>query len=222
MQYMIDKDGQQWGPYTKEQVQEYLNAGNFQATDLAWHEGLTEWRPLSTMLTPPINKPVPPPVPSRQVPPPIASKTRTVTDSNLAYAGFCIRLAAWLIDGFVLTMLLFITGGITAGVCESIGFNKEDTTFPIILFILCLDFVFWIGLDSCCRGSIGQKICNLKVTDINGDTLALGSSICRSTLKWFFTTPFYTISALCILGTQEKQALHDLCCKSLVLHKNPK
>ena len=43
MQILINRDGQQLGPYTLEQVNEYLAAGSLSPNDPAWHEGLAEW-----------------------------------------------------------------------------------------------------------------------------------------------------------------------------------
>ena len=39
MMIHISRDGEQFGPYTPEQVQEYLASGSLVATDMAWHEG---------------------------------------------------------------------------------------------------------------------------------------------------------------------------------------
>ena len=47
MQITINRDGQNYGPYPLEQVQQMLQAGQAQLTDLAHYEGATEWVPLS-------------------------------------------------------------------------------------------------------------------------------------------------------------------------------
>jgi len=39
MQVYVSKDGQQYGPYTIEQLREYVQQGNFTAEDLACHDG---------------------------------------------------------------------------------------------------------------------------------------------------------------------------------------
>ena len=46
MEIRIHKDGQDFGPYTLEQVKEYLATGQLQQNDLAFYEGLTDWVPL--------------------------------------------------------------------------------------------------------------------------------------------------------------------------------
>ncbi len=47
MQITINRDGQNYGPYTVEQLQQMLQAGRAQLTDLANYEGAVEWVPLS-------------------------------------------------------------------------------------------------------------------------------------------------------------------------------
>ena len=46
MQIHINRDGQDFGPYTLEQVNQYLQEGSIVATDMAWHEGMPDWMPL--------------------------------------------------------------------------------------------------------------------------------------------------------------------------------
>ena len=43
MQIFVNKNGQQLGQYTIEQLQQYLAMGDLAAEDLDWHEGLPEW-----------------------------------------------------------------------------------------------------------------------------------------------------------------------------------
>ena len=49
MQIRIDRGGQQFGPYSLEQVQQHLASGALLPTDNAWHEGLPGWVPLSEL-----------------------------------------------------------------------------------------------------------------------------------------------------------------------------
>ena len=43
MQIYLSRDGQQMGPYSLEQIQACLADGSVLPTDLAWHEGMTDW-----------------------------------------------------------------------------------------------------------------------------------------------------------------------------------
>ena len=50
MKIHISRDGQQFGPYTSEQVREYLSTGSVLPTDLAWHEGAADWLPVTDVM----------------------------------------------------------------------------------------------------------------------------------------------------------------------------
>ena len=49
MMIHISRDGEQFGPYSPDQVQEYLAAGQLLPTDLAWYEGAADWVPVITV-----------------------------------------------------------------------------------------------------------------------------------------------------------------------------
>jgi GYF domain 2 len=46
MQLIVSVNGEQQGPFSVDQIKGYLAMGHFQHSDLAWHEGATDWRPL--------------------------------------------------------------------------------------------------------------------------------------------------------------------------------
>lgn len=50
MQYHISRDGQNYGPYTFEDLQRYVASGNVLLTDMARPEDATEWVPVSRVL----------------------------------------------------------------------------------------------------------------------------------------------------------------------------
>lgn len=48
--YYLGKNGQQTGPFTVEQLQGMVAGGQLTAADLLWTEGMSEWKPASTLL----------------------------------------------------------------------------------------------------------------------------------------------------------------------------
>ena len=64
MEIYLQKDGQQVGPYSEEQLRESVTAGTINQFDLACHEGMTGWQPLCTI----ISIEVPPPKTSTGTP----------------------------------------------------------------------------------------------------------------------------------------------------------
>ena len=64
MQIHIMRNGEQFGPYSEEEVREHLAQGLLLPADLAWHEGIDNWAPLSDLIVAPKQKtPPPPPIP---------------------------------------------------------------------------------------------------------------------------------------------------------------
>jgi membrane protein YdbS with pleckstrin-like domain len=49
MELYINRNGEQFGPYSEEVVRTKLAAGIFQLTDFAWYEGADDWMPLSAV-----------------------------------------------------------------------------------------------------------------------------------------------------------------------------
>ena len=49
----VSKDGQQYGPYSLEEVKSYLESGQFAVTDFGLSEGRTEWQQLGEILSAP-------------------------------------------------------------------------------------------------------------------------------------------------------------------------
>jgi hypothetical protein len=66
MQIFIQQNGQQAGPFSVEEIRGMLAARSVAPTGLGWHDGLTDWQPLNTLLPIPAQTPAP-------VPPPILS-----------------------------------------------------------------------------------------------------------------------------------------------------
>ena len=48
--YLFQND-QQTGPYTEQQICDLLAAGSLQSTDVCWHEGLSDWQPLQSVIS---------------------------------------------------------------------------------------------------------------------------------------------------------------------------
>jgi len=66
MEIYITRNGERYGPYSLAEVQADINAGNIQSTDLAWHEGVTDWSEvwqLEGITIPKRRVPPPPPAP---------------------------------------------------------------------------------------------------------------------------------------------------------------
>jgi hypothetical protein len=63
MQIHVLQNGEQIGPYDEEQIRGMVVSCTISENDLGWHDGLTEWQPLNTILSLAAPAPTPPPLP---------------------------------------------------------------------------------------------------------------------------------------------------------------
>ena len=84
----INRNGQEFGPYSIEEARRYLTAGQIVMSDTAKCEGAEGWLPVTTVLgiAPPPPMPVPPPSPKPTSPPPISSTGGSAEPSTVNIA----------------------------------------------------------------------------------------------------------------------------------------
>ena len=49
MDIYVYKNDEQQGPFTTSDVQAYISDGTYTPDDLAWHDGMEDWQPISTI-----------------------------------------------------------------------------------------------------------------------------------------------------------------------------
>jgi hypothetical protein len=65
MDFLIHHDGREIGPYSESEVRSRLISGAITSSDLAWHEGASDWAPLASFVQfATIPRQTPPPLPS--------------------------------------------------------------------------------------------------------------------------------------------------------------
>ncbi len=160
----------------------------------------------------------------------------------VAYAGFWLRLVAYLLDGLILGVPVMI---IVMIVVLSTGFGAFLHNFPnppnppnpdevasalgasfilgiifISLLALIGKWLYFAGFESSSwQATPGKKVLNLTVTDLTGAPVSFG----RATGRYFSKI----VSSLIPLGigyilagiTERKQALHDMIASTLVLRR---
>ncbi len=184
---LVTRDGTEWGPYSIDDINTMLHAGQLEASDLAWMEGMTEWVPLerfSGVLSPPtiapVSKPSPTPVKIIRVAPAIPPRKKI---SIAAVISLIMGLA-----GLIMFMVFFPIGiflGIVAIVCGHVARSNVERSrgkltgsgmgligllagylavlLPITLAAAVLKFLFGGGLDTLAKISAEQTT-HVKVT----------------------------------------------------------
>jgi hypothetical protein len=83
MDFMIHHDGREIGPYSESEVRSRLLSGAISSCDLAWHEGASDWAPLSSFTQfASSSRQTPPPIPSVK-PAGIADRATSLTPPSM-------------------------------------------------------------------------------------------------------------------------------------------
>jgi uncharacterized RDD family membrane protein YckC len=161
------------------------------------------------------------------VEPPELGRPAAAGDARLSYAGFWLRLAAYILDSLVLGltagvavfMPLMSRGAISADNPWEVYTGTTRQFFALRLLILMIQWVYFALLESSpWQASLGKKMLGLKVTDLEGQRISFG----RASARYFCTLLsgfILMIGFLMIAFTQKKQALHDILSGCLVIKR---
>ena len=156
---------------------------------------------------------------------------QTNTEQTPEFAGFWLRLAAHIIDHFIVG---FVIGAIVSftmlimGISASI-FNDLDNPANQMIFVsfsvmigisaLVITWFYYAMMESSnYQGTVGKLALNIKVTDLNGAKISFTRATGRFFGK-FLSSLFMYIGYIMIAFTQKSQGLHDMLADCLVLRK---
>jgi uncharacterized RDD family membrane protein YckC len=211
MEIHIAKNGQRMGPYPEAQVREMLASGTIAGTDLAWHEGMADWKPVSSVLGTASPAPAAGPSPIAVAPSvmPVA-----IIDPNLAGRG--ARLGAVLLD--CLIAFVVVLPGLVVGVA---GSEDNDTT-KIIAGLLCgvgilVLAIIQIYLLTTRGQTVGKKIVGVKIVKY-ADSSSPGfvhACLLRAIVPAVISSvpivgPMFSLVDICFIFSEERRCIHDL------------
>ena len=140
-----------------------------------------------------------------------------------AYAGFWIRVAAYLVDTILLS-LVFLPLGFVLGVVIALTSSGEENE-PAVAFVSLLirlisvisGWLYFAWLESSSwQATVGKKVCGLRVTDLNGHQITFGKATGRYFAK-IISAIILFIGFIMIAFSDTKQGLHDQLAGTLVL-----
>jgi uncharacterized RDD family membrane protein YckC len=142
------------------------------------------------------------------------------SDEQVEYASFGQRLVAVIVDNLILQFFGRIIG-------TGIGIATESTNLePLALLSITLPIGICMGWlyealqeSSAAQATLGKRMMSIIVTDMSGQRLSFGQATARYFAK--------IISGMtCLIGyiiqpfTEQKQALHDIIAKTLVVKQS--
>ena len=128
--------------------------------------------------------------------------------SEIILARWSDRFFAWLIDFIIIssvsTMMIFLSFGSMYYEFDESGMWAENNQFVTVSILF---FVYWVILEYKTGQTIGKKILNIKITDINGGKPKL-VGVLLSCFGKSFLLPFDVILGL-ILTNQKRQRIFN-------------
>jgi uncharacterized RDD family membrane protein YckC len=226
MEWYYIKDGRRLGPVPDASIRAWLETGFLGGGDLLWRSGMTDWARISELPEFGARGPAgrdsgapgagPDPFLIGTAPPP--------PEGCRGYAGFWLRAGAYLIDVFILSLVLLIfwrpqvkPDMTPEQMMEMMKQLQANVALMVGQFLL--SWAYWSLLESSpWQATLGKKAFHLKVTDLDGRRLTFLRASLRQVAKVISEFTFLLGFVLAAF-TPRKQALHDLLARCLVVRK---
>ncbi|HKC45934.1 MAG TPA: RDD family protein [Burkholderiales bacterium] len=210
--FWVTHNGQRRGPYQEADILEAVELGSLRPTDLLWVDGMREGVAIADVLAhmgargprtrPPGTK--------------VVDDLAELVLGNAEYAGFWVRLAAFLLDALILAAVVLVIG---------IGFlaTRSSVGMEVVLALgLAASWFYFSFMESGPSGGTpGKRAFGLQVLS---DRMARISFL-RATVRWAARAISAAVLAIGYLMqpfTARKQALHDLVAHTVVLSRVPR
>lgn len=230
--FYVDAARQQQGPVSGEDLKARHARGELRPDTLVWQAGMSEWQPLRQALPlPAAAAPVAAdPLPSSAS---IMAPGVAINRSDIAYAGFWRRVAAYQLDSFILAIASYIVMLPFAMVMglggQQVIAQSDDpaalfrTMWPMLvlmyLLLFALQAVYFAWMHSRpAQATLGKMAVGIKAANADGSRISFGKGL----LRWLglllsgFTLG---IGFLMAAFTARKQALHDKLCDTVVVDR---
>lgn len=234
---ITDGDRRQ-GPYSIDEIRDFVNEGKIKDETLVWHTGETNWKAWKDF--PEASEP---PEPTEEE---LLKQTiETLLQGRMQrkrFAGFFVRANAFIIDNLILSVVgaifLYIMSlagmldlnavseivnqyidnpGSTDLVSKALDLPGMSTFFTIWSIVQAIYFIVFHAVWG---ATPGKKLLRIHVEMANGEKLSWAFSIFRfvASIVTQATLIFYGLGYLIVLIDPQKRALHDYLAKTRVVH----
>ena len=124
------------------------------------------------------------------------------------YAGFWIRVVAYIIDALVLLIPNLIVQYILRG-APALNYLVE----------LAIDYAYFGYFWTTTGQSVGMKALNLRVQRTDGGAITWGAALGRLVMIWVSCIPIF-LGLIWVAFQPEKRGWHDLACNTVVTYTN--
>jgi len=142
-------------------------------------------------------------------------------EPEVKFAGFWIRVAAYLLDMVFYYIAIFVFG-LIVGVSAFASQDIDTAAALVVLYYLVIIFGFLlyktIMESSSKQGTLGKMIVGIKVTKLDGGKISFGRSLGRY-FSMILSAIILYIGFMMAGWTAKKQALHDMIAGTNVVYK---
>jgi uncharacterized RDD family membrane protein YckC len=189
--WYLQGEAEAQGPYKGHALKDMIEAGSIGAGSLVAKVGATQWTSIAEV-------------------PAFAAYLRGAGRGAVKFAGFWIRLLAYVIDAIILNLLALLPTMLVQMVTQS-----EYAGLPIgIIFALAYFGGFTSGGW---QATPGKRICGIHVIREDGGRVSLALGLGRY-LAYFISSLPLAVGFMMIGWTQQKQGLHDMICGTRVVY----
>ena len=151
---------------------------------------------------------------------PLQAEPSFVADQDVVYAGFWKRVAATIIDGFILSLVVGLCGELFGMILSDLaGGGELATAITTSLCTIALNALYFAWFHSTFNyATPGKMAIGIKVVRSHGEPI----SFLRALARFFATilsTLTFCIGYLMAAFTARKQSLHDVICDTVVVDK---
>ena len=234
---ITDGDRRQ-GPYSIDEIRNFVQEGKITDETLVWHTGLSDW--IAWKDCPEASEP--PEMTEEEV---LKQTIETILQSRIQrkrFAGFFVRANAFIIDNIILSIFgvlclyLFSFAGLidmTAVTEIAKQYIEDPSSSEIVskaldipgmsMFFTVWSFVqaiYFIVFHAISGATPGKKLLHIHVEMANGEKLSWAFSIFRfiASIVTQATLMFYGLGYLIVLVDPQKRALHDFIARTRVVH----
>ncbi len=158
---------------------------------------------------------------------PLAAAAAAQPEGESIYASFWLRVAAHLIDQFVLGavaiagFMMFGIGVLGAVLAAEdrpeFGAALVFAIFELLALMIIVPWLYNAILESSARqATLGKMACGIKVADLQGQRISFGRASGRHFAEWI-TGMTWLIGYLMVAFTKKRQALHDMIAETVVV-----
>ena len=144
-------------------------------------------------------------------------------NNNIIYAGFFVRLSAYIIDSIIVgTALLIIKiPKLIVGLINPDIFLVKPLLFKfsimdIVLYLLTL--TYFVLMTYLFGATLGKKLLKIKVCKANGEKLSFIDVLYRESIGRYLSTLIIFIGYIIIGADSQKRGLHDILCDTRVVY----